>query len=947
MTLRKKNQRKKQVPNTDDEIIDSRPVVRKKVVMPCRPCNIVMPAEKRKSAPSLIIQPARTQQSTSVATTEQVKRKDPPTSLVQPLFLFQTLHDESQHLSVGDGQELSIRVTQPSHELPGETPNEGQPNPEVLRETPNEEDHPASGQTSGRDTEHFSQSNQSSIWMTQHPDSQQTSGVDEEHFLQNNRSSFWMTPHPESDPTSDSDEEESFQNSRANNVITPNADSQQPSGRSAPITCHGCGDNNIVYLRAHLRNSPLCYDRYRQMYGIADLTALMKRIYNDRRNEHRRQDRNAGNMRNRQEELLRGRGMNREERFELNVKESFEKFCIFCKSLSGVIQLDDDDEELLLHEREVMYRFQGSYFMCTTCSKIRDTLQDNLHIENQLAGMIRDSRDMDEIIGRVGVIQTLTEAEHIEGIYFPKVADTSNRFLQPGNEDVLPIYKAMVFKHYKTLKKESHEKHKLWTKHILERNESHNPGLMNHLYQINDIKLKKAKNGYETGMKKIINARVEEGRLIKEPTPQSSSFMKQFKGSVEYQKNRLECREWSICQNGKNILTINHEICSEKFTTQLLSKIILETDGIKTITSEGQYIVPCQNNGEIICDVRQCENEHKSPLSSALEQYPDGIIPESRSCVVANYIKKYVSEYITLVIQPNSIHHSLDLAFLTDGSVFLQGQIWIRQLERWNKTNEKATEIANLPPDLNKDYIQLSHGPLDVEDRTLISRDLQEHFGDEEKNCLREASLVETIMCLGSGYQIHWSDQKHVTFDIRNFCNQPQSFRKKKPEEQGEVYYTESGEAFVRTDNIRKAYTFKPEAVDHLTGGQFAHMFGYLDKRNKRRYEEKKEELRANNGILGETLTPVICDFDKYPDKTRFLPEMILLKNGVIMKIKSGGNVVRMIGSLDHYGLRVLLEPFKNEQDLANEIELPPREVLEERLKMLFPSGNYRDMMEL
>ena len=116
---------------------------------------------------------------------------------------------------------------------------------------------------------------------------------------------------------------------------------------------------------------------------------------------------------------------------------------------------------------------------------------------------------------------------------------------------------------------------------------------------------------------------------------------------------------------------------------------------------------------------------------------------------------------------------------------------------------------------------------------------------------------------------------------------------------------------------------------------------------NKRRYEEKKEELRANNGILGETLTPVICDFDKYPDKTRFLPEMILLKNGVIMKIKSGGNVVRMIGSLDHYGLRVLLEPFKNEQDLANEIELPPRAVLEERLKMLFPSGNYRDMMEL
>ena len=91
MTLRKKNQRKKQVPNTDDEIIESRPVVRKKVVMPCRPCNIVMPAEKRKSAPSLIIQPARTQQSTSVATTEQVKRKDPPTSLVQPLFLFQTL----------------------------------------------------------------------------------------------------------------------------------------------------------------------------------------------------------------------------------------------------------------------------------------------------------------------------------------------------------------------------------------------------------------------------------------------------------------------------------------------------------------------------------------------------------------------------------------------------------------------------------------------------------------------------------------------------------------------------------------------------------------------------------------------------------------------------------------------------------------------------------------
>ena len=146
----------------------------------------------------------------------------------------------------------------------------------------------------------------------------------------------------------------------------------------------------------------------------------------------------------------------------------------------------------------------------------------------------------------------------------------------------------------------------------------------------------------------------------------------------------------------------------------------------------------------------------------------------------------------------------------------------------------------------------------------------------------------------------------------------------------------------MRITSMWKKYTKKPLAVEHLTGGQFTYCYGNYNKRTKC-FEQKKQELVANNGILGESSIPLLADFEKYPGKTRFLPEMILLSDGEIMKLKSKGSVIRLIGRLDHFGLRVLMEPFKNEDALINEYSLPSRSMLEQRLKQMFEFSDYSD----
>ena len=84
-----------------------------------------------------------------------------------------------------------------------------------------------------------------------------------------------------------------------------------------------------------------------------------------------------------------------------------------------------------------------------------------------------------------------------------------------------------------------------------------------------------------------------------------------------------------------------------------------------------------------------------------------------------------------------------------------------------------------------------------------------------------------------------------------------------------------------------------------------------------------------------------MADFEKHKGKLKTLPKLILLRNGEVLKLKKSGSILNILGSLNHFGLRVLAEPFSSEEELRNEESLPDRAVLEERLKKIFPFSDY------
>ena len=85
----------------------------------------------------------------------------------------------------------------------------------------------------------------------------------------------------------------------------------------------------------------------------------------------------------------------------------------------------------------------------------------------------------------------------------------------------------------------------------------------------------------------------------------------------------------------------------------------------------------------------------------------------------------------------------------------------------------------------------------------------------------------------------------------------------------------------------------------------------------------------------------MVTDLLKYPDELKNLPNMILLSNGDIMNIKKHENIVSLVGDLDHFGLRVMTEPFMNEEEIALEQNMPDKNVLILRLKEIFPFSDF------
>ena len=56
----------------------------------------------------------------------------------------------------------------------------------------------------------------------------------------------------------------------------------------------------------------------------------------------------------------------------------------------------------------------------------------------------------------------------------------------------------------------------------------------------------------------------------------------------------------------------------------------------------------------------------------ALELFPEGIIPEKYSLLVAKFIKKFVRHYVNHIIKPNTSEYDLKLEFKKEGMFISQ-----------------------------------------------------------------------------------------------------------------------------------------------------------------------------------------------------------------------------------------------------------------------------------
>ena len=707
----------------------------------------------------------------------------------------------------------------------------------------------------------------------------------------------------------------------------------------------GCCRGEFHQLKRHVRMSPDCLQFYKEEYNCGCLDTIFTRMKNDRRQEKRRQDRDTGIMRDRQQEnMLRKRTSVRTQKrnFQEYISSLYEVYCIFCKSLNGTEKVLEDDRDLSYEERDTDYQHDGSYWICKTCQKIRSNLLNGEYLDNILEIIEEENNeDANEV---VGVIQYETE-DYVGTTFLPIIGDGRTNIMEqtPGKSDKDST--AMVFDHMAEIKlHKSVEKEKV--AHFLDKDCIEPNILLNTLYIDVNERMKKSKSVHELNKDNVKKGTLEGGTLkIEEENTESESFLKDIKGTSAYRRKQENSTRWRAIQNGSQLLQLDKQIYSGRIQNLALAKIFLKMNDIPTKIShkDGRLniLVPCHELDVPSCNVIDCQEEHMDALAAALELYPDGRVPEENVMLVARFLEKYAEAFVNR-IKKNTAEYDLRLEFRRTGQVLLRGNLWLKELQQFNKNGEKGREEIIEDPDFLKEEYTLADEPSYLEAEEKLTVELEQYLGQEEASNLRETSLLEAIFCNGRGFQMRWASQETVTFDVGNYNEEPELYRKKRKDgdEDEETFLTATQEEYVKVSTWRRKYNLRPEAVSHVTAGQMTTAYGKLDKRTKG-YENTKGELKNSGGIQGQSEQEVVADFEKHKGKLKTLPKLILLRNGEVLKLKKSGSILNILGSLNHFGLRVLAEPFSSEEELRNEESLPGRAELEDRLKKIFPFSDY------
>ena len=729
--------------------------------------------------------------------------------------------------------------------------------------------------------------------------------------------------------------------------------------------CNFCEFVGKMFKR-HLKESDNCAQSYFEEFDMGNIEEVMNRINNDQRNKNRTEKRSIEkenrNPRDRSREVEQRR-LAREAK-NMDIENCYKEMllshsnllkipCVFCENLftKGMTQLSEADVELqqmlVNHEERCQQNcYYGKNWICTTCGKIK-----NANIIDSL-GQILDENNYD-VQSTVSILKFENEGE-FHKVFIPVIRDTLviEDELEQLNLDETHTTSMILNNYARLLNPGSIEPEAAEV--LFNQSDIEPPILLTAGYLDNDIKIQKAETQEKEKQKDVKMGKVKNGILETVDDKDQHSFMKKIRGTGPYQEQKIKNNMAKQKQNGKQNIATNFEIYKQGqiidpgLATVILRKNDIHVEVILDEREDGseqiRNLVNCMED-ESICDIQNCTNQHKSAVEKVNELYTNGVLPSEVS-FLCRYIKEGVDNLVNILIRKHSENYDLHLVFDRNGNVFLRGNIWMEELVTFNRSGQNC----RYSPDVQKDYYGMEGTSLNTEleelelvvETDVVSDVTADHIDPNVLDTIREASILETAYVLGRGLQNHWSSQRVETVDLRLQSGRLQCFRKKhiNRDVNEEVFRDKDGVEWVKTLTWRRKYELKPDIINHLLIGQMATHFDLFDNRT-RNIEVLKNELEANAGIKFGTLQiPLITNTEKYQDElqnVRYLPELILLKNGKILKLKKKPKVILPIGDLDNTGLRILCEPYQSEQQLEDEEDLPAINILTERLKEVFP----------
>ena len=736
------------------------------------------------------------------------------------------------------------------------------------------------------------------------------------------------------------------------------------------VECKNC-HAFVTYLRKHLKAHEACANYYREQLGIDDVDAIANTLIKENRNRNRadkrRNDLANGNPREkrRQQSFQECWGKHVD-----NVSNMFEVSCVWCHDKfnngKGINRIPDDDDELCVllgqypHLRDE-HTFDNSLWRCNNCEIISKRLIPNQTLSDCLLDLLKLE---DDDVDRTVLLMSYKELSELNRVIFPKLKGAPAELAicdDDENVEKRNTTKVMIPNRLCRLSSDGSIEPEV-AQLFVNRTDIDTPSLTTALYKDIDKKMKQAETDLESDKENTKVGSVENDIVNFEENRNSHEYrLKKIRCTEAHHRNLISENLAKQAFNGKQNLTVDMKIPMDGLAKVMVKEIYaLAGEDIPIVTryytddrgnKHAHELVPCRNENNF-CDVRHCDNtevEHQTAVDWIEERWVGGVdaLPKGTSAIACRFLHKYVKSVVEAIIGKLTIHFHIQLEHKVDGSVHMVGNVWIQELVPYNETGELLRDVSVIPEffteDLEMELLQekreLSWGDCDK-----VSEETSRHVEMNDWKQVREGTLKELICVSGRGFKSVWTDQAVVKLNVRNPTNMKQLFRKKRPEEdENEVIFVdEHGGEWVLIGTMRVKFLQKPDPVKHVSFAQFGAWYKNPDTRYGNTDKDlQMQQLTENNGVLGESQIRIHTNLHRYPHELEYLPEWILLSNGRVMKLRDSHAVIEPTGRLDHFGMRVLCEPFESEEELLDEQDLPDIGTLTQRLKQLFPSSKF------